>query len=164
MEIQLDKLPSKYLLGKLPSKYEYNPFRDYMNLQSGKEFETYNKGNYWNYAQKYNHQNRQNQEHLYITTIDNINLKFGITRICAIKMAHSYDVTFVKVFIIWPSNDQKKHDTYYTQEVVLYQSDFYHPDNILNNTTTILNNPTTNKCRFANGNSLSMCCNGSDVL
>ena len=37
MEIQLDKLPSKYLLGKLPSKYEYNPFRDYMNLQSGKE-------------------------------------------------------------------------------------------------------------------------------
>ena len=47
MEIQLDKLPSKYLLGKLPSKYEYNPFRDYMNLQSGKEFETfYNKGNY----------------------------------------------------------------------------------------------------------------------
>ena len=65
MEIQLDKLPSKYLLGKLPSKYEYNPFRDQMNLQSGKEFETfYNKGNYWNYAQKYNHQNRQNQEHL----------------------------------------------------------------------------------------------------
>ena len=59
-------------------------------------------------------------------------------------MAHSYDVTFVKVFIIWLSNDQKKHDTYYTQEVVLYQSDFYHPDNILNNTTTILNNPTTN--------------------
>ena len=79
-------------------------------------------------------------------------------------MAHSYDVTFVKVFIIWLSNAQKKHDTYYTQEVVLYQSDFNHPDNILNTTTTVLNNPTTNKCRFANGNSLSMCCNGSEVL
>ena len=79
-------------------------------------------------------------------------------------MAHSYNVTFVKVFIIWLTNAQKKHDNYYTQEVVLYQSDFNHPDNTLNNTTTVLNNPTTNKWRFANGNSLSMCCNGSEVL
>ena len=34
-----------------------------MNQQSGEEFETfYNKGNYRNYPQKYNHQNRQNHQ------------------------------------------------------------------------------------------------------
>ena len=42
-----------------------------------------------------------NQEHLYITTIENNNNpKLDVTRIRAIKMAHSYDVTFAKAFII----------------------------------------------------------------
>ena len=42
-----------------------------------------------------------NQEHLYITTIENNNNpKLDVTRIRAIKMAHSYDVTFAKALII----------------------------------------------------------------
>ena len=47
-----------------------------------------------------------NQEHLYITTIEN-NPELNVTRICMIKMADSYNVTFVKEFIIWLSNAQK---------------------------------------------------------
>ena len=46
----------------LLSEPEYNPFIDSMN-QSGEEFETfYNKGNYRNYAKKYNPKNRQNHQ------------------------------------------------------------------------------------------------------
>ena len=55
MEIQRE-----YPQDTLPSEREYNPFRDSMNQQSGEEFETFdNKGNYQNYTQKYNQQNRQ---------------------------------------------------------------------------------------------------------
>ena len=58
MEIQHD-----YLQDTLPSEHEYNPFQDSMNQYSSEEFETlYNKGNYRNYAQKYNHQNRQTHQ------------------------------------------------------------------------------------------------------
>ena len=54
MEIQ-----HEYPLDPLPSEHEYNPFRDSMTQQSGEEFETfYKEGNYRNYTQKYNHQNR----------------------------------------------------------------------------------------------------------
>ena len=50
MEIQLE-YPQDILL----SEHEYNPLRDSMNQKSEKEFETFcNKGNYQNYAQKYN--------------------------------------------------------------------------------------------------------------
>ena len=50
MEIQLE-----YPQDTLPSEHEYNPLRDSMNQKSEKEFETFcNKGNYQNYAQKYN--------------------------------------------------------------------------------------------------------------
>ena len=72
------------------------------------------------------------QEHLHITTIDKNNAKLDVTRIPAIKMVYSYDVTFVKEFIIWLSNVQKNCDNYYTQEVVLNQSDFDHPDKLKN--------------------------------
>ena len=48
-----------------------------------------------------------NQEHLYLTTIDNSNPKLNITRICGIEIAHSYNVTFVKVFIIWLTQDTR---------------------------------------------------------
>ena len=47
-------------------------------------------------------------------------------------MVYSYDVTFVKEFIIWLSNVQKNCDNYYTQEVVLNQSDFDHPVKLKN--------------------------------
>ena len=72
------------------------------------------------------------QEHLHITTIDKNNAKLDVTRIPAIKMVYSYNVTFVKEFIIWLSNVQKNCDNYYTQEVVLNQSDFDHPDKLKN--------------------------------
>ena len=50
-----------------------------------------------------------NQEHLYITTIENNNNpKLDVTRIRAIKMAHNYDVTFAKALIIWLSDAQKR--------------------------------------------------------
>ena len=50
MEIQLE-----YPQDTLLSEHEYNPLRDSMNQKSEKEFETFcNKGNYQNYAQKYN--------------------------------------------------------------------------------------------------------------
>ena len=50
MEIQLE-----YPQDTLLSEQEYNPLRDSMNQKSEKEFGTFcNKGNYQNYAQKYN--------------------------------------------------------------------------------------------------------------
>ena len=77
-----------------------------MNQQSGEEVETFcNKRNHQNYALSITIKidetiKHLNQQHLYITTIDNNDSKLNITRICAIKMAHTYNVTFVKVFII----------------------------------------------------------------
>ena len=45
----------EYPQDTLLSEHEYNPLRDSMNQKSEKEFETFcNKGNYQNYAQKYN--------------------------------------------------------------------------------------------------------------
>ena len=84
-----------------------------MNQQSGEKTEIfYNKGNYQNYPQKYTIKidktiKHLEQEHLYITTIDNSNPKLDMTRNPAIKMVHNYKVTFVEVFVIWLSNAQK---------------------------------------------------------
>ena len=39
--------------------------------------------------------------------MDNNKPKVDITRICAIKMAHNYNVLLVQVFIIWLSNTLK---------------------------------------------------------
>ena len=61
---------------------------------------TINKGNYKNYAQNITLKidktiKHLNQEHLYLTIIDNQNPKFDIRRMCVIEMAHSYNVVFV---------------------------------------------------------------------
>ena len=44
-----------------------------------------------------------------------------------IKMVSSCDIIFVKVYIIWP-----KRNLYYTQEVILFQLDFDHREQIRN--------------------------------
>ena len=49
------EIQHEYPQDTLLSEHEYNPLRDSMNQKSEKEFETFcNKGNYQNYAQKYN--------------------------------------------------------------------------------------------------------------
>ena len=42
------------------------------------------------------------------------------------------NVIFVKVYIIWPRIAQKNLFFFYTQEVILFQSDFDHPGEIKN--------------------------------
>ena len=74
---------------------------------------------------------KSNQERLCFTTINNYNPKLDVKRILVIEMAHSYDVLFVKVFIVWPSNSQKRM-ILTTHEVVLYQLDFDRPDKLKN--------------------------------
>ena len=46
------------------------------------------------------------------------------------EMVSSCIVIFVKLYIIWPITTQKKHDLYYTQEVIFFQADFDHPEQI----------------------------------
>ena len=46
------------------------------------------------------------------------------------EMVSSCDAIFVKLYIIWPITTQKKYDLYYTQEVIFFQADFDHPEQI----------------------------------
>ena len=74
---------------------------------------------------------KSDQEHLCFTPINNNNPKLDVKRIFVIEMAHIYDILFVKVFIVWPNNSQKRM-IFTTHEVVLYQSDFDRPDKLKN--------------------------------
>ena len=132
MEIQYE-----YPLDTLPSEHEYNPFRDSMTHSRAKNL----KPSITKETTEIIHKSatikvetfklKSDQERLCFTTINNNNPKLDVKRILVIEMAHSYDVLFVKVFIVWPSNSQKRM-TLTTDEVVLYQLDFDRPDKLKN--------------------------------
>ena len=122
-----------------------------MNQQSGEEVETFcNKGNHQNYAQKYYHQNRRNHQTFKPTTPVHYNNRQQRLQTQHNKNLCNKNGTHLQCYIcqsIYHMTQQcsEKRDTYYTQKVVLYQSDFDHPDKLKNLVSETWNAAVLNK-------------------
>ena len=134
-EINHLSFQDSYHQNELPLENEYNPFRDTPNqLSTDRDYDTYyTRRNYYNYQQKPNPMNRP-YEHTrqghHLTSIDNNIIEEEKTHV--IVMVSICDVIFVKVLYHMAQNCPEKHNLFYKQEVILFQSDFDHPGQIKN--------------------------------
>ena len=135
-EIYHSFFQNSYYQNELPLENEHNPFRDTSNqLSTNLNHDTYYTGrSYRNYQQKANPMNRPDQHNTRPRTSSTFNRQQHNRRAknpCD-QNGIQLRCNICESIYHMAQNCPEKRDLYYRQEVILFQSDFEHPEQIKN--------------------------------